>query len=304
MGLILKQVEVRKSCHRLSTCLELSWSSRTRNRLVGLDAIRGTAILGVVVFHLIWDLEFAGLVDGIARHPAWLAFGRFLAGTFMALVGVSLVLAHPDGVRWRPFARRLGMIVLSAVAITLVTWLIFPSTFVYFGILHGIAAATLIGCAFLRLPLAAALATGTAMLILPFAVSYSAFDTRWLAWIGFAVDPPASNDYVPVFPWAGLTLVAISATKFLRLHDLLRLVGRPLPRRYAFTALVWMGRHSLAIYLLHQPSSARPDPSPGAEFCVVASVVYRSYFGSGGSTKAQAPHHRPETGGARSRAHG
>lgn len=227
--------------------------SPSSGRLVAVDMVRGLAIAGVVLFHLVWDLEFTGFVSGIARHPAWLTFGHLLAGTFMVLVGVSLLLAHRNGVRWRAFARRFAILVASALAITAVTLAVFPGAFIYFGILHAIAAATLIGVAFLRAPAVVSLAAGIIVVGLPFFMQSMTFDTRWFAWIGFSANPPPSNDYVPVFPWVGLSLIGMAATKWTLTHGVDRMFRTYPPVGPATIALTWLGRHSLSIYLLHQP---------------------------------------------------
>jgi uncharacterized membrane protein len=225
-----------------------------RARLRSVDVLRGLAIAGVVLFHIGWNLDFSGLLPGnLSRHPAWLLFGRSLAGTFMVLVGVSLALAHGSLIRWRPFFDRLWVIVAAAVAISAVTRLIFPEAFIYFGILHAIAAASLIGVFFVPLSALIGFGAGAAMLTLPFLFSDPLFDTRWLAWIGFAETPPVSNDYVPLFPWAGLTLMGLGLAKagIARGYD--TWLVRHEPAGPTVMALGWLGRHSLMIYLLHQP---------------------------------------------------
>ena len=222
-----------------------------KSRLLAVDAARGTALAGVVLFHLVWDLEFTGFISGVAFHPLWLAFGRSLAGSFMFLAGVSLVLAHGVQFRTRTFFRRLGVIVAAAVAITIVTFLAFPSAFVYFGILHSIAIASLIGVVFLKLPAAASLLAGLAMMALPWFISLPAFDPRWLAWIGLSANPPLSNDFVPVFPWAGVTLLGIAFAKAVDIGKN-RMISAGADSPF-LDRLGWLGRHSLAIYLLHQP---------------------------------------------------
>jgi len=205
----------------------------------------------VVLFHLVWDLEFTGFISGVAFHPLWLAFGRSLAGSFMFLAGVSLVLAHGVQFRTRTYFRRLTVIVVAAVAITIVTLLAFPSAFVYFGILHSIAIASLIGVVFLKLPTSASLLAGLAMMALPWFISLPAFDPRWLAWIGLSANPPLSNDFVPVFPWAGVTLLGIAFAKAVDIGKN-RMISAGADCRF-LARLGWLGRHSLTIYLLHQP---------------------------------------------------
>lgn len=223
-------------------------------RLALVDMMRGAAIAGVVVFHLVWDLEFTGIISGVAFHPLWLMFGRVLAGTFMFLVGISMVLAHGSHFRAAAFARRFGIITVSAFAISIATFFAFPKTFVFFGILHSIAVASLISIPFLYLSAAASLFSGVTMVALPWFVYSPIFDTRWMAWIGFSSHLPPSNDLVPVFPWAGLTLLGVASAKLLDPVRFQIAAGQSGARGRLSSWLVWMGRHSLAIYLVHQPA--------------------------------------------------
>ncbi|MFC5384443.1 heparan-alpha-glucosaminide N-acetyltransferase [Aquamicrobium segne] len=218
-----------------------------------VDAWRGLAIAGVVLFHFVWDLEFTGFISGIAYHPLWLGFGRVLAGSFMMLVGVGLVLSSRAPFRAGAYLRRLAKISIAAAAITLVTWNVFPATFIYFGILHAIAVATLVGSFFLRTPWWLSLAGGLAMVLVPSFWQSELFDTRWLAWIGFAQSVPPSNDFVPIFPWVGITLIGMAGTKMLVDRRKESALDRFLPAGHSGDALVWMGKRSLMIYLLHQP---------------------------------------------------
>ncbi|CAM4047416.1 heparan-alpha-glucosaminide N-acetyltransferase [Palleronia rufa] len=221
-------------------------------RLDIVDVVRGLAIAGVVLFHIVWDLSFLAVIPPwVASHPLWLLFGRLLAGTFMALVGVSLVLAAAGGLRRKAFVRRLGILVIAALAITVVTRVAFPQTFVYFGILHSIAVASVIGVVVLRLPAPVIAVLGLAVYGLGFVWTSEAFDPRWLAWTGFAASPPPSNDLVPVFPWAGLTLLGMAGTRLAIARGWVHR-ARPLTGGLA-RSLAWMGRYSLPIYLIHQP---------------------------------------------------
>lgn len=223
-------------------------------RVIIIDMLRGTAILGVVLFHLIWDLDYAGLIKpGFATSDPWLLYGRLLAGTFMFLVGVSLVLAHEKKMRWRAFAKRLLVVAGAAVLITVATKLAFPDAFIYFGILHAIFAGSLIGIVFLRLPMVLTLIFGVAIWTLPLVFRDPLFDPRWLAWIGFSDRPPPSYDFVPIFPWMGLVLLGIVVAKIAMFNSEAARLRKGRPPSVSGRGLVLCGRNSLAIYLVHQP---------------------------------------------------
>jgi uncharacterized membrane protein len=222
-------------------------------RIVAIDLARSLALLGMTVFHFTWDLELFGHVaPGTTLHGGWAVFARLVAGSFLFLAGVSLVLAHGDGIRWRGFLRRLAMVGAAALAITVVTFIAMPEAFIFFGILHSIAVASVLGLLFLRAPVWVTLLAAAAVWVLPDVAGSPAFGPRWLAWTGLAETPPASFDFVPVAPWFAATLLGIAAARAgeaAGLWDRLR-GGDPGP---TIRALAWPGRHSLAVYLLHQP---------------------------------------------------
>jgi uncharacterized membrane protein len=206
----------------------------------------------MVVFHLARDLQMFGLAPpGMTQAGLWPVFARAVAGSFLFLSGVSLWLAHGAAMRWRPFAIRLARIAAAAGLVTLATWAAFPGSFVFFGILHCIAAASVIGLAFLRLPAAVTLLAALLALGFPAVLRGPAFDAPWLLWLGLATGVPPTFDYVPVLPWLAPFLAGLALAKIAARAGGLRPRGVP-PSRLAM-ALGWPGRHSLAVYLLHQP---------------------------------------------------
>src|SRR5690606_12637101 len=124
---------------------------------------------------------------------------------------VSLFLAHGSGVRWTGFLRRLAMVAGAAAAISIATFLAVPDAFIFFGILHQIALASLFGLTFLRLPWALTLVAAAAVIAAPHFLRSSFFDHPAWWWVGLSTSLPRSNDYVPVFPWFGAVLAGIAA---------------------------------------------------------------------------------------------
>jgi len=223
-------------------------------RFVALDAARGLALVAMVIFHCAFDLDTLGLASlDVGGSAGWRWFARLIAGSFLALSGASLVIAHGKAIRWDAYLRRLAVVAGAAALVTLATWYAMPREFIFFGILHSIAVASLLGLAFLKLPWPATLAAAIVVVAAPSFVSAPWLDAPALRWLGFATTVPATLDFEPVFPWLAPFLLGMAVTQLgLAPFARTRLAAwRPLalPAR----TLSFAGRHSLAIYLLHQP---------------------------------------------------
>jgi uncharacterized membrane protein len=218
-------------------------------RISGVDALRGGALCLMFVYHFAFDLRFYRVIAADFEHdPFWLAFRALIVTSFLLLVGVSLVLAERHRAPASHFWKRVGIIAGCALAASVGSWLVFPQTFITFGILHCIAVASVLGWPLVRRP-AFALALGIAVIAAAFAWSHPLFDARAWSWVGFTTHKPATEDYVPLFPWAGVVFLGIAVG-----HALARAEFGPLaPLARAPRWLTFLGRHSLIVYMVHQP---------------------------------------------------
>lgn len=225
--------------------------AQTRPRLLALDAARGLALIAMATYHFSWDLEFFGyLAPGTSTQGFLRLYARMIASSFLFLAGFSLVLAHYPKLRLEPFLRRLGVIIAAAAAISVATYWFTPDSWIFFGILHAIAMSSLIGLLFLRVPPILTLLAAVLAFALPEFLRSSAFDSPWFWFLGISETLPRSNDYVPLLPWIGALLTGIAMARFLVDGNRLGWIDRmPAGPRW----LRWGGRHSLTVYLLHQP---------------------------------------------------
>lgn len=223
-------------------------------RIAAVDALRGIALAAMIVYHFAWNLSDLGIVSVDVRYdPGWTAFARTIAGTFIALAGVSLVLATRQGLRLRPYLIRLAKIVAAAILISAGTFWFVPHAYVFFGILHLIAFASVAALPFLWLPTAFVVAVGLTVLAMPFFFKSEFFSLPFLWWVGLTPRPPASIDYVPVFPWFALALFGIVIGRSLVQYGMESAFARWVPSNILARLLVTAGRWSLLIYLVHIP---------------------------------------------------
>jgi uncharacterized membrane protein len=222
-------------------------------RIEAIDLARGVALVAMAIYHFTWDLEFFGYADpGLTATGGWRIFARCIAGSFLFLVGVSLMLAHGDGFRAKGYLRRLALVAGAAAAISIATWIAVPDGFIFFGILHQIALASVLGLAFLRVPALLTLLVAAMVVAAPLFLRSEAFDDPAWWWLGLSSTNPRSNDYVPLFPWFGAVLAGMAAAKLARDFGLLDRLARMQPGRWS-TPLQFAGQHSLTVYLVHQP---------------------------------------------------
>lgn len=226
--------------------LERPTSSRPTPRIGVVDAARGAALIGMMAFHVDWDLAELGWIGvGPADSPAWGAFGQIVAASFLFLSGFGLVLAAPKGTR--AALRRLGVIAGAAMVVTAATWLLFPESVIGFGILHCIAVTNALALSILGWPSAALLGIAAVAALAPAAIKLPALDGPIGWWTGLAPTLPHTLDHRPVLPWLAVVLLGVVAGRIRPAWSAGHVRGAPV--RW----LAWLGRHSLSIYLVHQP---------------------------------------------------
>lgn len=229
-----------------------------------VDVARGIAVTTMIAYHVCFDLTYFGWASWrMLDDPGWIAWRDAIVGSFVFVVGVSLALRDARGRgtgrdRWfaGPFVRRWGQIAAAAVLVSIGSFAIFPTRFIYFGVLHFVAVALWVCRRAPRRPMLAAL-LAIVCLGAGLGLRSPTFDPKPIDWIGFATVKPATEDYVPLFPWLGVVLAGCAAggwwtRRGTRLSPAVQAAWSALPRPLAAT---WrtMGRWSLTIYLVHQP---------------------------------------------------
>ena len=254
-----------------NTAIEgVAGGARPAARIGALDVARGVAVVAMVVYHSAWDLSELRLIPtAVVGDFGWNLFARAIASSFLLLAGLGLALAHGRGIDARKLLRRVAVVAGAALLVTAATWIAFPQAYVFFGILHAMAASSLLAVLFVRLPAALTALAAVAVGALPLLAS-PAFDAPWLAFLGLGTRVPLTNDYVPLVPWLAFVLAGLALG---RATDPVRWLARDEPRLGVARALAWLGRHSLIIYLAHQPLiygalsgvAAITGPNPAAE---------------------------------------
>ncbi len=221
-------------------------------RLPWIDAARGGALLAMAAYHLTWDLAEFHWIDGaVVASRAFHFLGHGIAASFLALSGYSLVLARRARGKalWRDphYWRRWGQIVAAAGAVTLASYRLFPEAPIFFGILHCIALSSLIALPFVEAPVAVTILAAALAFAAPLLAS-SLFDAPLWWWTGLSAITPASNDYRPLLPWLGFVLLGVGLARTPPARAEKRGPAQPF-----ITPLAFLGGHSLAFYLIHQP---------------------------------------------------
>ena len=216
-----------------------------RRRIESIDALRGLAVLLMVVHHFFFDLvEFCGFPGWLFSNPAFDVLHYLFAGLFILLSGVSSDFSRSNLKRGlKAFALAMG--------ITLVTGLIDMP--VRFGVLHLLGFCMIFYGVTARIwdaiprKLAPLLYLLGLLLTAPL-VSGQPTQSTWLWPLGWVYPGFYSSDYFPILPWVFVFLFGTWLGKHIREE---RFPTWFYTLRAPFLAAV--GRRALWIYLLHQP---------------------------------------------------
>lgn len=219
-----------------------------------LDALRGLAIVWMVAFHFAFDLNHFGWLQPPQRFTQdtlWTTQRTLIVSLFLLCAGAGQALALHAGMGWPRFWRRWAQVAGCAVLVSAGSALMFPRSWISFGVLHGMA--LMLVCARLLWPLRAGLwPLGALLVALPLGVQHPFFDTRLTNWVGLVTRKPVTEDYVPLLPWLGVLLWGLAAGQWLLANRPAWLSG-PLPLPALGNRLALLGRWPLTIYMVHQP---------------------------------------------------
>lgn len=215
-----------------------------------LDALRGLAVVWMVGFHAAFDLDHFGFIDeDFRRDPLWTGQRIVIVSLFLFSVGLGQALALDAGQPTRRFWRRWLQIAGCAALVSVGSWLMFPHSWIFFGVLHAVA--VMLPIVRLTAGWGAWLWVGGAVAIaLPQLLASNLFDGEALRWLGLARRKPVTEDFVPLLPWIGVVWWGLASGQLL-LRRVPQVLRGAMPR--SAQALAAIGRRSLAIYMLHQP---------------------------------------------------
>lgn len=225
----------------------------TAPRLALVDVLRGFAVAQMIVFHFIYDLNYFGWVTlRMMSDQPWVGWRAAIVTQFLLLVGVGLVLRTSFKPGLRDFWHRWSQIAAAALLVSAGSAAVFGPRYIWFGILHFVAAALVLARPLVRLGrwnlLLGVLALGAGLMYAH--PSFNAFPSNI---IGFVAAKPKTEDYVPIFPWIGVVLIGMGLGSLWQrrgwsIAPLLRPLNETPPRW-----LLFLGTWALTVYLVHQP---------------------------------------------------
>ena len=210
-----------------------------------LDAWRSLAIVLMVVYHFLYDLALFGVITwGQMFSPPLNLLQRFICCSFIFLAGACARFSRNN--------LRHGLIVLAAHVLVVMGAAVGGQT-IRFGVLALLGSSMVIwhfaGPYLQRIPGVwlgwGCFILGQVSRVLAGRITVS---VKWLYPLGFTYPGFSSADYFPLMPWLFLFLTGTVLGGWCLDNRESPLLTRPLPAPITF-----LGRHSLVIYVLHQP---------------------------------------------------
>lgn len=232
-------------------------------RFSELDAWRGSAVLGMIVYHAAYVCM--AVFFGVLWHPAPVLrlFGWMVAFSFLLIFGIVAQLKWfrltsvglPFWQRYQQFARRGAVIGLAAGLVSLGTYIVMPQLFVRFGILHLLALSSFILPVFLKNTKTLLLSCVVVLVAWLCTAPISFVNSYWLLPLGLMPSTYRAIDHWPLVPFFIVPVLGAVVGKYLypagkRAKILDRLITQ-LPSAPHW--LLFLGRHALAVYVLHAP---------------------------------------------------
>lgn len=234
---------------------------KSSTRFLELDVWRGLAIIGMIIFHIFFALDFLGLQEVTYNQGAWRVLARLVQWSFLLLVGIGLYLSHQKmsegekgNSKFLLRSLKRALVILSCAAlVSIATFLFAPAIYIRFGILHLIATSILVLSPFVSRPFLALIISALIYALSPWVTSLSSFFEPTLI---FGVNIPefATLDYFPIFPWMSIPALGVFLGYLLYRQKKGKAVASGKSKQLAILKpLADIGKKSLLIYMIHMP---------------------------------------------------
>ncbi|MBE3122330.1 MAG: DUF1624 domain-containing protein [Thermoplasmata archaeon] len=224
-----------------------------------IDFLRGIAIFLMIVYHLVFDLNYYELYRTNLNSLPVLLFLYPISTSFLLLVGISLTLSNSRArstlstqqMRGK-FLKRGGGVFGLGLLITVVTWIYPHDGYIVFGVLHCIGLSIILAYPLVRFR-TPTLALGILCIIIGvFLQTTVTVDFPWLLWLGLIPSHFSTLDYFPLLPWFGVVLIGVFLGNSLYQNNKRKFSLKDHSQFIISRGVCFLGRHSLIIYLLHQ----------------------------------------------------
>ncbi|HHX70144.1 MAG: heparan-alpha-glucosaminide N-acetyltransferase [Miniphocaeibacter sp.] len=229
-----------------------------KERYNSIDFIRGFAIINMVIYHLCYDLVYI-FGESISWFPSKYSsiWQNLIAMTFIVTSGISYNFG-------KKHSRKFTVLLICAAILSVFTVIFMKDQFIAFGIIHFFAFATLILLAidpilkkinpFIGIVLFILLFIATKpitsgyinLFFTKYYLPEKLYNLKFLFWLGFPSSNFTSADYFPILPWIFLFIVGFYIGRLI-------VTKKPIMKKKRYNPICIIGRHSLFIYMVHQP---------------------------------------------------
>ena len=212
-----------------------------KRRIFEIDLLRAIAIILMIIFHIIYDLnEFVGIHINY-QTGFWYWLGRIAAFIFIFISGISSGFSKNS-------TKRGVKVLVFAFAITIVTYVLIKEQYIRFGILH------LLGTGMIMFPLLKRLNNYILLFLSVIIIFISSIfnsilvNTSILLPLGIMYGGFSTVDYYPIFPYLSAFIIGVIFYKNYYEHK-----QSIFKHNYENHFLIIISKNSLLIYLIHQP---------------------------------------------------